>query len=88
MSGDPDLQKLRWSVRRLIELIDEGIDSAGEQLSRSESYRAWRAPVGSAGRDESDQDPRDHIVTATPGFSTSTAGQRPSPGYGEASFMT
>lgn len=59
MSGDPELQKLRWSIRRLIELIDEGIDSAGEQLSRGESLRAWRAPVGTTGRD--DPEPEDDL---------------------------
>jgi hypothetical protein len=51
------MQKLRRSIRRLIELVDEGIDSAGEQLSRGESYRAWRAPVGTAGRDDPDLQP-------------------------------
>ncbi|MFI5706477.1 hypothetical protein [Kribbella sp. NPDC051620] len=53
MSIDPDRQKLRWSIQRLIELIDEGIDSAGEQLSRGENFSAWRAPVGSS-RDDPD----------------------------------
>lgn len=56
MSGDPELQRLRWSIRRLIELIDEGIDSAGEQLSRGESYRAWRTPAGTNGRDDPDSE--------------------------------
>jgi hypothetical protein len=57
MSEDPDLQKLRWSLRRLIELIDEGIDSAGEQLSRAGGYRAWRAPIVTPGGDDPDAEP-------------------------------
>lgn len=57
MSGDPDLQKLRWNIQRLIKLIDDGIDSAGKQLSRGENYRNWRDPVGTTGRDEPDPDP-------------------------------
>jgi hypothetical protein len=56
-AGGVVLQKLRWSMRRLIELIDEGIDSAGDQLSRGESYRAWRRPVGTTGRDDPDPEP-------------------------------
>lgn len=44
MTGDVELQKLRWSIRRLIELLDEGIDSAGDQLARSESRLVWRGP--------------------------------------------
>jgi hypothetical protein len=57
MSGDQDLQKLRWTIRRLIELVDQGIDSAGEQLSKGEPYRAWRAPVGTLPRDDPDPEP-------------------------------
>ncbi|NUR97914.1 MAG: hypothetical protein HOV67_21995 [Kribbellaceae bacterium] len=30
-----ELGPLRWSVRRAIELLDEGIDRMGEQLARS-----------------------------------------------------
>jgi hypothetical protein len=30
-------------MRRLIELIDEGIESVGEQLSRGENYPVWLA---------------------------------------------
>jgi len=54
MSGDSELQILRWSIRRLIELIDEGIDSAGEQLARGEDFRGWRAPVETMARDDPD----------------------------------
>ncbi|GAA0946848.1 hypothetical protein GCM10009554_43130 [Kribbella koreensis] len=57
MTGDRDLQKLRWSIQRLIELVDQGIDSAGEQLSRGEPFKAWRPPVGTSPRDDPDPDP-------------------------------
>jgi hypothetical protein len=57
MSGDSDLHKLRWSIRRLIELIDEGIDSVGEQLVRGEDLRVWRAPVGTRAGDDPDSEP-------------------------------
>jgi len=46
MISDPENQKLRWDIRRLIELLDRGIDSAGEQLTRAESRLVWRDPVG------------------------------------------
>ncbi|WP_433017939.1 hypothetical protein [Kribbella sp. CA-294648] len=57
MTGDLELQKLRWSIRRVIELLDEGIDSAGEQLARSESRLVWRGPM-----------PADDEIDAGPGM--------------------
>jgi hypothetical protein len=52
MTNDPEIQKLRWDIRRVIELLDKGIDSAGEQLARAESRLVWRDPVGRAADDD------------------------------------
>ncbi|WP_420323165.1 hypothetical protein [Kribbella catacumbae] len=57
MTGDPELQKLQWSIRRLIELVDQGIDSAGEQLVRGEDLRVWRTPVETVADDDADSGP-------------------------------
>jgi hypothetical protein len=56
MTDDPELQKLRWSIRRVIELLEEGIDSAGEQLVQGEDLRAWRTPVGGKQADDCDSE--------------------------------
>jgi hypothetical protein len=54
MTDDLDIQTLRWSIRRLIELVDQGIDSAGEQLVRGEDLRVWRTPVEASSTDDPD----------------------------------
>lgn len=57
MTGELGGQKVQWSMRRLVELLDEAIDSAAEQLVRAESRMAWRDPVGRAGDDEPEPAP-------------------------------
>ncbi|WP_157630929.1 hypothetical protein [Kribbella catacumbae] len=57
MTGELGGQKVQWSMRRLVELLDEAIDSAGEQLVRAENRMAWRDPVERAGDDEPEPAP-------------------------------
>lgn len=76
----PDqLGPLRWTIRRAIELVDEGIDLAGDQLIRSagiwgdshaEKTPADAAEVRRRGRRDPADDhgpPLEHEIYNTPG---------------------
>lgn len=39
LTSGPDSHPARWSIARVIELLDAAIDSAGAQLARSEGLR-------------------------------------------------
>ncbi|MEV8378854.1 hypothetical protein AB0P21_39320 [Kribbella sp. NPDC056861] len=52
MPGDRGTSKVQWSTQRLVELLDEAIDSAGALLMRGAGLMVRRDPVRGVVGDE------------------------------------
>jgi hypothetical protein len=54
VTDDREFPKVRWTLRYLVELLEEGSNSAGEQLARADSRLEWRLPAAQMGSDEAE----------------------------------